>query len=109
MIDLLLFSLPTWVVALGVALYLPASFLLALLIGRVLAWNDVRLFTRDEEHDLALAEDARVDTQLRRLEALDGMGQDVETDNVVWLFPERARRRGLADVMDSSDGLGGAA
>ena len=108
MIDLLLFSLPTWVVALGVALYLPASFLLALLIGRVLAWNDDRLFTRDEEHDLALAEDARLDTQRRRLEALDGMGQEIETGNVVWLFPERARRRGLAERVMDSDGIGAA-
>jgi len=62
-----------------------------------------------------MAERARLDVHERRedrertLTALDGMGQDVETDNVVWLFPERARRRGLADVMDSSDGLGGAA
>jgi hypothetical protein len=61
-----------------------------------------------------MAERARRDVHERRqhrertLTALNGMGQEIETNNVAWLFPERARRRGLAERVMDSDGLGAA-
>lgn len=93
MVDLLLFSAPTWLVALLAFGWPLAALLVAFPLGRIIARNDERIIARDEARLLDLAEQGRRDTQARA----------EEFDGVTFVWPGD---RAFAERSMDADGLG---
>lgn len=104
MIDLLLFSLPTWLVAVLAFGWPVMGLCVALLVGRALAWNDERVTRRDEAGLVELIARNFEDVEERRRQVEEFKATGEEFGGLTFVWPGE---RAFAERAMDADGLGG--